>query len=93
MPPGIFPTGRRIIMSCPAGLKKATNYYNKLEAWKAWKNMARQATLIGLSDAVLELAPSPSDSWKKIDAQTVKLARLVTGHTAAEPGPCQGEEK
>jgi hypothetical protein len=55
------------------GLLKASNYYNKLEAWRDWKSLAVVAQRRGLEHLVLELAPMTNWGWRKIDAQTAKL--------------------
>ena len=34
----------------PAGLNKATNYYNKIEAWRDWREIAKQAESLGLGE-------------------------------------------
>lgn len=61
----------------PYGLNKATNYYNKLEAWRDWKAVEKQALSLGLQDKAFELAPANFWPWKKIDAQTAKLRKVI----------------
>jgi hypothetical protein len=64
-------------MGMPAGLKKSTNYFNKLEAWLDWTHVERLAIYFDLRDEAIDLAPSSAWPWKKIDAQTHKLRALI----------------
>jgi hypothetical protein len=70
-------------MSMPAGLAKATNYYNRQEAWKDWLQAAKIAHYFGLSKFVKELQPDAAAGWKKIDGQTHKLRVLIEPHWKA----------
>lgn len=60
------------------GLKKATNYYNKLEAWKDWQTMLATAQTLGLEEQALALMPQENWSWRRIDKQTAKLNELIS---------------
>ena len=70
----------------PYGLNKATNYYNKLEAWRDWKTTFEAARCLGLEQQAIDLAPMANWSWKKIDAQTTKLRELITAQREARNG-------
>lgn len=54
-------------MSMPKGLGKATNYYNRLEAWRDWGKIANQVMQAGRVDLVQKFAPPDSAGWRKID--------------------------
>ena len=64
-------------MGMPAGLAKATNYYNRLEAWNDWKAMVKIAENRGLSEQASLLAPADDAGWRTIDKQIQKLRKLI----------------
>lgn len=61
----------------PYGLNKATNYYNKLEAWRDWGAIAEQARLLGLGEQVDNLRPADNFGWRKIDACIARLRSVI----------------
>jgi len=60
------------------GLKKVTNYYNKLEAWKDWQTMLVTAQTLGLEEQALALMPQENWPWRRIDKQTARLKKLIS---------------
>jgi hypothetical protein len=60
-------------MSMPRGLKIASNYYNKLEAWRDWRRVQEIAEYFELNDEIKKLMPEVNASFKQIDAQRHKL--------------------
>ena len=50
-----------------AGLNKATNYYNHLEAWRDWRKLAGLIIKAGREDLVIKHAPLETFGWRKID--------------------------
>jgi hypothetical protein len=60
-------------MGMPRGLAKATNFYNKQEAWKDWLRLAKQAHLMNCSDLVRKFQPADNAGWRKIDKATAAL--------------------
>lgn len=64
----------------PRGLIKATNYYNKIEAWKDWNRLADQAVAAGKTELALKHRPPDNAGWRTIDKQRHKLeAELAQG--------------
>jgi hypothetical protein len=61
----------------PYGLNKATNYYNKIEAWKDWEKAYTLAQSLGLQNVADSFRPFPYWPWKKIDARTAKLKTII----------------
>lgn len=60
-------------MGMPRGLKKATNYYNKIEAWQDWNRVAQQAQDAGKGELVEKYQPKPDAGWRTIDKQRHRL--------------------
>ena len=60
-------------MGMPMGLAKATNYYNKLEAWKDWLHLAKQAHAAGQTLLVRKYQPADNAGWKTIDKRLAAL--------------------
>lgn len=60
-------------MGMPRGLIKATNFYNKIEAWNDWRLVAQQAVLVGKGELVEKYQPKPDAGWRTIDKQRRKL--------------------
>lgn len=60
-------------MGMPRGLIKATNYYNKIEAWNDWRNMAQRAMDADKADLVAKYEPKPDAGWRTIDKCKAKL--------------------
>lgn len=52
----------------PKGLNIATNYYNRIEAWKDWQRLARQ-----YPELAKQFQPAQDAGWKTIDRQIAKL--------------------
>lgn len=69
----------------PAGLTKATNYYNRLAAWRDWEAIAARHPEIAA-----RFAPRPNAGWRTIDKAIAKL-RQTTGDTI--PSPSTGEQE
>ncbi len=76
----------------PAGLNKATNYYNRLEAWRDWNALAKKIAVAGYGDLVLDNEPPAGAGWRKVDKCIAKLraefeAATVPAdsHTVSEP--------
>lgn len=62
----------------PYGLKKATNYYNKLEAWRDWQVTAKKALAAGMPEEMINsIAPAEFWPWRKIDQRTSILAKFL----------------
>lgn len=72
-------------MGCPMGLKKATNYYNKIEAWVDFRKALNQAASAGLFDKAILLYPSQNASWRMVDKATEKIRQLLIEVPAGEP--------
>ena len=68
-------------MTCPAGLRKATNYYNKVEAWKRWIRIRNIAFARGCHEMVLQLQPGMNDPWRTIDKASDELERYLDTST------------
>lgn len=62
-----------LIMGMPAGLKKATNYYNRIEAWNDWNRLAKQLQDAGMDALVEKYQPKPDAGWRTIDKQRHEL--------------------
>lgn len=60
-------------MGMPRGLSKATNYYNRLEAWRDWRKLASEVEGAGLIDLVVKYAPPETAGWRKIDKAIADL--------------------
>jgi hypothetical protein len=58
------------------GLWKATNYYNRLEAWRDWEKLLATAGNVPLGE-VLRVAPKPEYGWRRIDKCIAKLRELI----------------
>ena len=57
----------------PAGLNKATNYYNRVEAWRDWHKLATQVCDAGMPELVRKYAPLETFGWRKVDKCIAKL--------------------
>jgi hypothetical protein len=64
-------------MSMPYGLKKATNYYQRIEAWKDWRALFEEAKKRGLFDQAILLYPPDTAGWRTIDKQIGKLRKII----------------
>ena len=60
-------------MGMPYGLAKATNYYNKQEAWKDWLHLAKQAHMENQTALVRKWQPADNAGWKRIDKSIAGL--------------------
>lgn len=60
-------------MGMPMGLAKATNYYNKQEAWMDWLHIAKQAHMASQSALVAKHKPAVNAGWKTIDKRIAAL--------------------
>jgi len=49
------------------GLLKASNYYNRQQAWRDWGRIAGKARLDGYDDLVDRYSPPADAGWRKID--------------------------
>ena len=76
-------------MSMPAGLAKATNYYNKLEAWRDRKALFEHAKSLGLFDQAISLYPKQNAGWRTIDKKIVKLLKVIKDAHVRIPDPCE----
>lgn len=56
-----------------AGLNKATNYYNRQEAWLDWIHLAKQAHMKSRHDLVMQFTPAHNAGWRTIDKQIALL--------------------
>jgi hypothetical protein len=76
-------------MGCPSGLKKASNYFNKLESWRDWSYAKKIAIYCHMHNEVIEFCPRVSDGVTKIDKATRRLIdaveRLYPGATNDHP--------
>ncbi len=70
----------------PYGLTKATNYYNKLEAWKLWRSTQKEALAKGFTDQAIDLAPRTNDSWRRIDKATQALRQYMNDNPRNQGG-------
>lgn len=61
----------------PAGLNKATNYYNKLEALRDWRCTVAEAESLGLGEEARRVAPADHFGWRRIDKCTSKLRGII----------------
>jgi hypothetical protein len=77
-------------MSMPKGLAKATNYYNRLEAWRDWNKLATKVSNAGKSDLVEKYRPAEDAGWRKVDKAIAALREAFqqsvepTGFTDAQ---------
>jgi len=56
-------------------LIKASNYYNKLRAWRDWQTEAEQARQKGYGDLVDLHRPTGSAGWRTIDKAIQSLRK------------------
>jgi hypothetical protein len=56
----------------PRGLIKATAYYNNLEAWKDWNQLAIQ-----YPEFAKQFTPPVNAGWRKVDKCTAKLKAAI----------------
>lgn len=63
-------------MGMPKGLAKATNYYNRLEAWRDWEKALADAGNVPVA-TIAAIAPQPEYGWRRIDKCTAKLKALT----------------
>jgi len=64
-------------MGMPRGLAKATNYYNRLEAWRDFRLIYANAVAIGLGDQAIEFYPPDDAGWRTIDKSIAKIRELI----------------
>jgi hypothetical protein len=64
-------------MGMPMGLKKATNYYNVLEAWKDFRTIYSKACRAGLGDKAILLFPADNAGWRTIDKSIAEIRKLL----------------
>jgi rubrerythrin len=64
----------------PRGLTKATNYYQKIEAWRDWNAMAKKIAHEGYGDLVLDNTPPDGAGWRTVDKF---IARLRSAYQSA----------
>ena len=57
----------------PYGLTKATNYYQKIEAWRDWNALAKKIAAAGYGDLVLDNEPPAGAGWRKVDKYIASL--------------------
>jgi hypothetical protein len=60
-------------MGMPKGFAKATNYYNRLEAWNDWRKLAAQATQAGFGELVTRHQPPEGAGWRRVDKHIARL--------------------
>ena len=60
-------------MGMPRGLIRATNYYNKIEAWNDWRKMAQRAIDAGKAELAEKYQPKPDAGWRTIDKCIAKV--------------------
>jgi len=76
-------------MSMPKGLGKATNYYNRLEAWRDWNVYAKKVEQAGRGDLVKKFTPPENAGWRKVDKAIAALREAFqqsVNQTAKESG-------
>lgn len=64
-------------MGIPFGLIKATNYYNRIEAWKDWNGLTERVCEAGYFDLIEKYRPDKDVGWRKIDKATEALRYSV----------------
>lgn len=60
-----------------AGLLKASNYYNRQQAWQDWGRIAGQARRNGYDDLVDKYSPSSDAGWRRIDKAIYQLRNAI----------------
>lgn len=67
----------------PYGLIKATNYYNRIEAWRDWRMIYAQSCAIGMQMEADDLKPPLNSGWREIDKRIAKLRKAIKQRTDA----------
>lgn len=70
---------------------RINNYYNKIEAWQDWCELAEQAVAAGRADLVEKYQPPDDAGWRKIDKLKAKLRAELEQQPRNQPGQKEGK--